>query len=302
MENKNSVVLGKVSKYNNIEAVSEKNLALLEAPKESLQILESINLTHHIHKVQDEFNEKNKVVQLKQIFGKNVYLGSDIKKLCIMYDLKCPQAQYFKGEVGAELAEIINNFVKENTISEELRTPIKEYYYNDEGKKDWKYSGEHEIEIRKKCSINTAAANFFILAPAESFMSDNVKSMNATLFYRESAKNQVLMEDEHLIELHSWGNNYSSNRMLNSVLHLQNHTDYDKYGGIYKESSETLTIAGAFYWTLFIMLIFTLIGLFTNSMGFIYFNIFFAGIFLMNLLITSKSNLKHFQSWNQNRY
>ena len=75
MENKNSVILGKVSKYNNIEATSEKNLALLEAPKESLQILEAINLTHHVHKVQNEFNKKNKVVQLKQLFGKNVYLG-----------------------------------------------------------------------------------------------------------------------------------------------------------------------------------------------------------------------------------
>lgn len=302
MENKNSVVLGKVSKYNNIEATSEKNLALLEAPKESLQILEAINLTHHVHKVQNEFNEKNKVVQLKQIFGKNVYLGSDIKKLCIMYDLKCPQAQYFKGEVGAELAEIINNFIKENTTVEEIEVPVKEYFHNENNKKDWRYTGEKTIETKTTCSINTASANFFILAPAESFMKDNVKSMNATLFYRESAKSQVVMEDDHLIELHSWGNNYSSNRMLNSVLHLQNHADYNKYGGMNKESSETLTIAGAFYLTLSIMLIFTLIGLFTNSMGFIYFNMFFGILFLINLLVTKKSNLKHFQSWNQNKY
>ena len=302
MENKNSVVLGKVSKYNNIEATSEKNLALLEAPKESLQILEAINLTHHVHKVQNEFNEKNKVVQLKQIFGKNVYLGSDIKKLCIMYDLKCPQAQHFKGEVGAELAEIINNFVKENTVTEEFESSEKEYFYDDDGKKDWRYTGKKTIETKTKCSINTASANFFILAPAESFMKDNVKSMNATLFYRESAKNQVLMEDDHLIELHSWGNNYSSNRMLNSVLHLQNHSDYNTYGNKIKDSTEELTIAGFFYIILSIMILFTLIGLFTNSMGFIYFNMFFAGIFLINLLVTEKSNLKHFQSWNQNKY
>ena len=302
MENKNSVVLGKVSKYNNIEATSEKNLALLEAPKESLQILEAINLTHHVHKVQNKFNEKNKVVQLKQIFGKNVYLGSDIKKLCIMYDLKCPQAQYFKGEVGAELAEIINNFIKENTTVEEIEVPVKEYFHNEDNKKDWRYTGEKTIETKTTCSINTAAANFFILAPAESFMKDNPKSMNATLFYRESAKSMVVQEDDHLIELHSWGNNYSSNRMLNSVLHLQNHTDYDKYGRIYEESSETLTIAGFFYIILSIMILFTLIGLFTNSMGFIYFNMFVGILFLINLLVTKKSDLKHFQSWNQNTY
>ena len=302
MENKNSVVLGKVSKYNNIVATSEKNLALLEAPKESLQILEAINLTHHVHKIQNKFNEKNKVVQLKQIFGKNVYLGSDIKKLCIMYDLKCPQAQYFKGEVGAELAEIINNFIKENTTVEEIEVPVKEYFYNENNKKDWRYTGEKTIETKSKCNINIASANFFILAPAESFMSDDVKSMNATLFYRERANDSVIMEEDHLIELHSWGNNYSSNRMLNSVLHLQTHADYGKYGEMHNESSETLTIAGVFYWTLFIMLIFTLIGLFTNSMGFIYFNMFFGILFLINLLVTEKSNLKHFQSWNQNKY
>ena len=302
MENKNSVVLGKVSKYNNIEATSEKNLALLEAPKESLQILEAINLTHHVHKVQNKFNEKNKVVQLKQIFGKNVYLGSDIKKLCIMYDLKCPQAQYFKGEVGAELAEIINNFIKENTTVEEIEVPVKEYFHNENNKKDWRYTGEKTIETKTTCSIDTASANFFILAPAESFMKDNPKSMNATLFYRESAESMVVQEDDHLIELHSWGNNYSSSRMLNSVLHLQNHTDYDKYGHIYKESSETLTIAGFFYIILSIMILFTLIGLFTNSMGFIYFNMFVGILFLLNLLLTSKSDLKHFQSWNQNKY
>ena len=219
-----------------------------------------------------------------------------------MYDLKCTQAQYFKGEVGAELAEIINNFVKENTVTEEFESSEKEYFYDDDGKKDWRYTGKKTIETKTKCSINTASANFFILAPAESFMYDGVKSMNATLFYRESAKEQVISENDHLIEIHSWGNNYSSSRMLNSVLHLQNHADYNKYGDMSKESSDTLTIAGAFYWTLFIMLIFTLIGLFTNSMGFIYFNMFFGILFLINLLVTEKSNLKHFQSWNQNKY
>lgn len=301
MENKNSVILGKVSKYNNVKATSEKNLALLEAPKESLQILESINLTHHIHKVQDEFNEKNKVVQLKQIFGRNVYLGSDIKKLCIMYDLKCPQAQYFKGEVGAELAEIINNFVKENTTTEEYTEREKIIFENEDGSKNWKW-GDSEIKTKSKCNINTASANFFILAPAESFMRDNPKSMNATLFYRESAKSKVVQEEDHLIEIHSWGNNYSSNRMFNSLLHLQSHSNYDKYGEKTKDSSDVLTIAGAFYSTLFIMLVFALIGLFTNLMGFIYVNIAIAIVFLLNLLLTSKSNLKHFQSWNQNKY
>jgi len=217
-----------------------------------------------------------------------------------MYDLKCPQAQYFKGEVGTELAEVINNFVKENTTIEKIEVPIKEYFYDENNKKDWRYTGEKEIEEKITCKINTASANFFILAPAESFIQDNPKSMNATLFYRERSDDNVIFENDHLIEIYSWGNNYSNSRMFNSILHLQNHNNYNKHGDKINES-ETLTIAGWFYITLFIMLIFSIGSIIINKMEIIYINLFFATVFIINLLIV-KSNLKHFESWNQNKY
>lgn len=297
MENKNSAILGKVSKYSNISAATSSELALLEAPKESLQILESINLTHHVHKVKQNFNEQTKVAKLKELFGKNVYLGSDIKKLCVMYDLKCPRAQYYKGEVGLELAQIINKFIADNQYEVEEKQRTQEV--DNDNVRIYK-----TVNV-KKDKINTTSSNFFILAPSESFVSGKVKSMNATLFYRESSESDVISEDDHLVELHSWGNNYSDLRMLNSMLLLKSHSDYDKYGRQNKEESEEFTLAGAFYLAFSLMFFMSLMGVIFNTMGFIYLNVFIAMCFLINLVTVTKekpNNLKHFKSWNQNKY
>lgn len=301
MTNKNSVVLGKVAKYNNVQPMPEQDKLLLEIPKDDLQILEAINLTHHIDKVKKTFNEENKVVQLKQIFGKNVYLGSDIKKLCIMYDLKCPKAEYFKGNVGSEIAQVIRDFINDNTVIETIEIPVKRYFWNENGAKDWEYTGEKEIEEKKICNINTGASNFFILSTAESFMKDDAKAMNATLFYREHSNRTTISEDDHLIELHSWGNNYSNKRMFNSLLHIQDHGTYNMYGDKTSDSSDELTIASFFYISCFVMLLMSIIGSIFNLMGLVYVNAFIATIFLINLALVS-SELKHFKSWNQNKY
>jgi len=297
MENKNSAILGKVSKYSNITTATSSELALLEAPKESLEILEAINLTHHVHKVKKNFNEQNKVARLKEMFGKNVYLGSDIKKLCIMYDLKCPRAQYYKGEVGLELAQIINKFIIDNQYEVEENQRTQEV--NNDNVRVYK-----TVNV-KKDKINTTSSNFFILAPSESFVEGKAKSMNATLFYRESSDTDVLSDTDHLVELHSWGNNYSDLRMINSMILLKNHADYDRYGRQDRSETEEFTLAGAFYVAFGLMLLSSIIGIIFNSMGFIYFNLFVSIAFLLNLLLVTNekpNNLKHFKSWNQNKY
>ena len=288
MDNKNSVVLGKVSKYNNLEDVRGNDLLLLEQPKESLAILESINLTHHIHRVRTKVNQENAVKQQKLLFGKNVYLGSDIKKLCIMYDLKCAKAEYYLGEVGPELAQKITEFVKEHEYESESR--VRQEELDDDGKRVYK------TVTTTKSKIMTTSRNFFILAPSENFTDANSKTLNATLFYREHDNSNDVSEKDTLIEIFSWGNNYSNGRMINPLIKMKSH---HKDGG---SDNEDLTLAGFFYIVMTILLFITIIGTIYNQNNVILvFNII--GFSLLSLsLLFNKHNLTHFSRWNRNNY
>ena len=288
MENKNSVILDKVSKYNNLEDVKGNDLLLLEQPKESLAILESINLTHHIHRVRTKVNEENAVKQQKLLFGKNVYLGSDIKKLCIMYDLKCAKAEYYLGEVGSEVAQNITEFVKEHEYESESR--VRQEELDDDGKRVYK------TVTTTKSKIMTTSRNFFILAPSENFTDANSKTLNATLFYREHDNSNDVSEKDTLIEIFSWGNNYSNGRMINPLIKMKSH---HKDGG---SDNEDLTLAGFFYIVMTILLFITIIGTIYNQNNVILvFNII--GFSLLSLsLLFNKHNLTHFSRWNRNNY
>lgn len=288
MENKNSVILDKVSKYNNLEDVKGNDLLLLEQPKESLAILESINLTHHIHKVRNKVNEENAVKQQKLLFGKNVYLGSDIKKLCTMYDLKCAKAEYYLGEVGPELAQKITEFVKEHEYESEGR--VRQEGLDDDGKKVYK------TVTTTKSKIMTTSRNFFILAPSENFTDANSKTLNATLFYREHDNSNDVSEKDTLIEIFSWGNNYSNGRMINPLIKIKSH---HKDGG---SDNDDLTLASFFYIVMTTLLFITIIGtIYNQNNGILVFNII--GFSLLSLsLLFNKHNLTHFSRWNRNNY
>jgi len=288
MENKNSVILDKVSKYNNLEDVKGNDLLLLEQPKESLAILELINLTHHIHKVKTKFNEENAIKQQKLLFGKNVYLGSDIKKLCTMYDLKCAKAEYYLGEVGPELAQKISEFVNEHNY--ETKRKVASDLVDDGGNIEYK-----EV-VTKKSKIMTTSRNFFILAPSESFTDDKSKTLNATLFYREHDYENSISEKDTLIEIFSWGNNYGNGRMINPLIKMKSH---HKDSG---SDNEDLTLAGFFYVVMTLLFFINIIGMSYNIMnGILVLNIIGFSVLSLNLLFT-KNDLTHFSRWNRSNY
>lgn len=289
MNNKNSVYLGKVSKLNNAFNISNEETLLLEAPKENLQILETINLTNHIHKVNNKFNTLNRVKQLSSLYNRNAFLGSDIKKLCIKYDLKLCKAEDFLVEINNEIAQVINNFVDEHAIYTEEESDIDEYYYNDEGKKCVRKALVKVKTNRSKVMVTSR--NFFILASSENFINQNSSLKNATLFYRDHDDSRLANESDCFIELYSWGENYSETRMLNYLFNSNN----------YIFNNDNISIRTLNFITISLLLLLTLIFSLTNSFDIatILINI----IIILPLVISLfDSKLNHFQTWNQNNF
>lgn len=199
-KHKNTFNLDKVSEFNNVIVTKEKQL-LLEAPSESLEIVKAIHLTHHLNKIENEKNKFAKYSHFKEEFNANVYSGLDIKKLCNKYDLKLCRAEEYKGTINSELIEKINTFYKSHEYEVE------------------KYNEEGEIKkIIKKSKINTTPRNFFILAPSETFLKDNISSQNVTLFYREDDYSNYANETDMFVEVYTWGNNYSELRKIRPYL------------------------------------------------------------------------------------
>lgn len=289
MNNKNSVYLGKVSKLNNAFNISNEETLLLEAPKENLQILETINLTNHIHKVNNKFNTLNRVKQLSSLYNRNAFLGSDIKKLCIKYDLKLCKAEDFLVEINNEIAQVINNFVDEHAIYTEEESNIDEYYYNDEGKKCVRKALVKVKTNRSKVMVTSR--NFFILASSENFINQNSSLKNATLFYRDHDDSRLANESDCFIELYSWGENYSETRMLNYLFNSNNYIFHN----------DNISIRTVNFITILLLLFTTLI--------FSFFNLFNIITILVNIIVILPlisslfdSKLNHFQTWNQNNF
>lgn len=289
MKNKNSVYLDKVSKLNKAFNISNEETLLLEAPKENLQILETINLTNHIHKVNNKFNTLNRVKQLSSLYNRNAFLGSNIKKLCVKYDLKLCKAEHFLVEIDNEIATIINKFVDEHAIYTEEESDIDEYYYNKEGEKCVRKA---LIKVKtNRSNVMVTSRNFFILAPSENFIDENSSLKNATLFYRDHDDTKLASESDCFIELYSWGENYSETRMLNYLFNLNK----------YEFRNDDISIRNLNFITISLLLLLTLIFSLTNS-----FNI---ATILINIIIILPlvislfdSKLNHFQTWNQNNF
>lgn len=173
------------AKLSNFKKNNETEILLLEAPKEDLSLLKEIGFDFSLQEVEKEKNQIDALIGLEKIYNKPVYLGEDIKKLCIEYDLRLLPVNNFKGNADPSLIKIIKDF------AENSKTDVSLMGYE----------------------------RFFILAPEEYFFSDKpVKSLkNCTIFYREENRNKAY-EDQKFIKIHSWGENYSPLRKFNFLL------------------------------------------------------------------------------------
>lgn len=152
---------------NSVKEIQEATL-LLEAPKESLAILEKINLDHQIHKNRKKVETSQKLKALEVLFNSKTYTGKQLKELCNFYDLKCLYAQEYKGKLDPELPNKLKEFEDTNNIT--LR-----------------------------------ARDCFILAISNSFNKDCEDSTSNCIFlYREGCSGKA-EENEVFNVIHSWG-------------------------------------------------------------------------------------------------
>jgi hypothetical protein len=180
LDKKNAVKLSKFTSNNSNE------LLLLEAGSEDLSILHTIGLDNSIKSTLNEKNKIDALNSLKNVYGKSVYLGSDIKDLCIKYDLRLLRADKYNGKIDVSLAKIIKDF------------------------------SENE-----KQHVNLGINSFFVLAPSENFGDDAIKNSKlCTVFYRETNNSNIAESSDKFIKIHSWGENYSELRQLNFMLSM----------------------------------------------------------------------------------
>lgn len=273
LKNKNISVLDKLVKTE--EITNEKSLStksatlLLEGPKEHLDILHKVGLTHHIELNKQKLHEKNSVKMLSQIYGGKTYKGSDLKSICNLYDLKLVIARDHKGLLGVEIAEKIQEFSDKNATE----VPSKE---------------DANIMV-KKSKIDLSYANWFVLAPSEEFIKTSTKSNACTLFYRESydGADYRARESDKFIEVFSWGKNYSSLRKYN---HMYNNYNYNSLNG---DETSVRSVVLIFSIVLFLT---TLLGVFTTLFtSTIVFSIAWLLIIFFNSINT---DINHYKTWN----
>jgi len=241
--NRNSSLL---SKYGNKEDIvfinknDKETLLLLEQPKKDLNILKTIGLDYHINNVEAELHVKNSKKQIGILFGKPSFLGSDIKKLCNEYDLTISKAVNYKGAPFEGLPQIMKDFIEEHSYDKIISEAVFETK-----QKPLKYSNhkpvldefgnqvyeDYEVEIEsaksiRKSKIKTGYANWFIMAPRESF-DGTTKNNCCTLFYRDNDDTRFIEENDVFVEIASWGKSYSDLRKYNYFL---KYIDFNKEG------------------------------------------------------------------------
>ena len=142
-----------------------------------------------------------------------------------------------------------------------------------------------------KSNIMITSRNFFILAPSENFIYQDSSLKNATLFYRDHDDSNIASENDHFIEIYSWGENYPESRMSNFL--------YNTY--VYKLEKEQTSIRTAKYTYLLFLLIFFIINTYFN-VDFKYLLIESAVILSLFIINLTQGNFIHFKKWNQNSF
>lgn len=154
----------------------DPNTLLLEAHQKEQKIFDSLGFKSNsittIHK-----NDVKRTTMAKSIYGNVSFMGKDLKKLCVEYDLKLLPTSYYNGDVPIEVARLVDEFCEKHSVMA-----------NDN--------------------------NFFILAPSEMFNNEKhiPRDMDPILFYRENNNRyrDIMAEESDLFtQIHNWGNDFS---------------------------------------------------------------------------------------------
>lgn len=169
----------------------DPKVLLLDAYQKEQEIFNSLGFkSNSITKVHE--NDVKRTVMARSIYGKASFIGRDLKKLCVEYDLKLLPASYYNGDVPIEVARIVSDFCE-------------------------------------KHSVLPNSDNFFILAPSEMFNNEKFipRNMDPILFYREKTSQwrheDLAQEPELFTQIHNWGNDFSFMRRYRFMI-----SDYQK--------------------------------------------------------------------------
>lgn len=160
---------------------------LLEAHNKEQKIFKSLGFKSNsittVHK-----NDVKRTAMAKSIYGTISFLGKDLKKLCVEYDLKLLPTSYYNGDVPIEVAKLVDDFCEKHSVMA-----------NDQ--------------------------NFFILAPSEMFNNEKhiPRNMDPILFYREKNDNgyrssNFAVGSDLFTQIHNWGNDFSFARKYRYLL------------------------------------------------------------------------------------
>lgn len=163
----------------------DPNTLLLEAHQKEQKIFDALGFKSNsittVHK-----NDIKRTAMAKPIYGNASFMGKDLKKLCVEYDLKLLPTSYYNGDVPIEVARLVDEFCEKHSVMP-----------NDN--------------------------NFFILAPSEMFNNEKhiPRELDPILFYREnnSRYRDVFAEESDLFtQIYNWGNDFSFMRKFRYFL------------------------------------------------------------------------------------
>ena len=172
--------------------IKDVETLLIGMGERDASVLRNVGLDHQLEYVKKHEDDYNRTKYADKIYEAESYVGSQIRELCIGFDLRLLPAHLYNGSIPTDLARVIDNFAK-----------------------------THELDIKQK--------DYYILAPAEQFK-EEIRHVQVRrdpiLFYRlpsgssttsSSAKPQL---KDTFVQVHNWGNDFTDARrwkfMLNS--------------------------------------------------------------------------------------
>lgn len=177
--------------------LKEDETLLLEAHSEEQEILEALGLDHELQESKVLKNEQTRTRLIEEKYNKSSYSGAQIKSLCNKYDLRLLPTKRYGGTIPPELATAIKDFC-----------------------------AEQDLTIRQN--------SFFILAPTELFKGQKHKAYaDPILFYLEgsaessSSHRDYVKEEDKLITVHNWGNDFSLTRKYKWLLSTYKYRESD---------------------------------------------------------------------------
>lgn len=171
------------------EQLDDVKLLIAHDESREREMLNHLGVDKCITQYEDKRSSYFQKQSLVKRYGKEIFHIDQIKEICVDYDLRLLNTQYFQGWVDTELGSKLRNFVDEQNIP------------------------EHELK-----------SSFFIMAPTHQFRIEekirSPKTYDPVLFYR--------IDDENYLLIHQWGKELNWMRYITafpkrSFLHSQIH-------------------------------------------------------------------------------